>query len=96
MIIVIAETFKDDYTTRRAGERLRLMIKDTSEKVTLDFVGIKIASASFFDEGIAKLTDENWDQSQFDKLLEVVNLYELDQRLLKQVCKARSNITLNT
>lgn len=90
MIIKIKENFSNDYTTREAGERLRKMIVSSKEKVTLDFNGIKIASSSFFDEGIAKLlTNEGWNQQKFETMLTVINIYKMDEELLALVCKDR-------
>ena len=87
--IFIRETFKNDYTTRDAGEKLRHMILLSKKKIMLDFSDIKIASASFFDEGIAKLSLEGWDSKKLNDQLEFKNLFKLDQELLQQVCSAR-------
>ena len=73
--IFIRETFKNDYTTRDAGEKLRHMILLSKKKIMLDFSDIKIASASFFDEGIAKLSLEGWDSKKLNDQLEFKNLF---------------------
>jgi glycine cleavage system pyridoxal-binding protein P len=88
--IIIKDMFKDDYTTRIAGEKLRKMIGKTTEKMILDFSNIKIASASFFDEGIAKLGEENWDSNKVNALLVFENLFKRDKELLKSVCENRN------
>lgn len=89
MTINIREEFKEDYTTRIAGERLRNMILNSKEKIILNFSEIKIASASFFDEGIAKLALEGWTTQKLRELVAFEHLYSMDQKLLEQVCKAR-------
>ncbi|MBP9681189.1 MAG: STAS-like domain-containing protein [Bacteriovorax sp.] len=90
MKIIIKDMFKDDYTTRIAGEKLRKMIEKTTEKIILDFSNIKIASASFFDEGIAKLGEENWDSNKVNALLVFENLFKRDKELLISVCENRN------
>lgn len=90
MIIVIKDKFKDDYTTRVAGEKLRKMIENTTEKIILDFSNMKIASASFFDEGIAKLSEKNWDSNKVNAFLIFENLFKRDKELLISVCQNRN------
>lgn len=89
MNILIKEVFKDDFTTRDAGEKLRLLILGSNDKVTLDFKDIKIASASFFDEGIAKLAFENWKKVDFENKIEFINIFSNDLVLIKNTCKVR-------
>ena len=75
MRINIKKEFSSDHTTRQAGERLRAMIVGAKNRVTLDFDGLKIASASFFDEGIGKLKQEGWtekDLQEKKKMLRVL------------------------
>lgn len=94
MEIIIKEKFKDDYTTREAGENLRKMITNADEKVTLNFIDLKVASASFFDEGVAKLSEnEGWNEEQINEKIEFINLFKRDKDLLKSVCQHR-NINL--
>ena len=89
MRIIIKEKFKSDYITRAAGEKLRQMICQVPGPVVLDFQGIKVASSSFFDEGIAKLPlaglKENWIRQN----LHFDNLDKWDAVLLQKVCLAR-------
>lgn len=87
--IIIEDEFKDDYTTRIAGEKLRKMIVTAQGKVELDFSNLKIASASFFDEGIAKLSEENWDSQKINENLVFKNLFRRDRELLESVCHIR-------
>jgi len=89
MKILICEIFKDDHTSRPAGEKLRRMIVESTEKVVLDFKDVKIASSSFFDEGIAKLAFEGWDSSKIINRITFKNLFPMDERLLKEVCLKR-------
>jgi hypothetical protein len=91
--IIIKDKFKDDYTTRVAGEKLRKIIISAGEKIILDFSDVKIASASFFDEGIAKLSEENWDSKKVRAFLVFENLFKKDKELLISVCENR-NITI--
>ncbi len=89
MKIIIREEFKNDYTTRVAGERLRNIILTNDEKIILDFSELKIASASFFDEGIAKLSLEGWSTDMLNDRLSVENIFRKDMELLKSVCLER-------
>lgn len=84
MIIHIKTNFPNDYTTRQAGEKLKEMILSCeNDKIILDFKGLKVASASFFDEAIGKLSENDL------KKLSVSNIYKLDYLLLQQVCHVR-------
>lgn len=89
MKILIKDEFKNDFTTRIAGEKLRKMILAAKGKVTLDFEGVKIASASFFDEGIAKLGLEGWDSEKVKQSITFKNMFNKDLELLKSVSKTR-------
>ena len=75
--------------TRIAGERLRNLILNAKENVVLDFIDLKIASASFFDEGLAKLTLEGWKKPDFEKKIVLKNIYKMDLKLLISTCKVR-------
>ena len=90
MKIIIKDKFEDDYTTRVASEKLRKMITNTTEKIVLDFSNVKVASASFFDEGIAKLSEESWDSNKVNAFLIFENLFKRDKELLISVCENRS------
>lgn len=89
MKIIICEDFKNDFTTREAGEKLRKLIVQADEKVELDFINIKIASASFFDEGIAKLVLEGWSSEKVKEMISFKNIFSRDLELLKSVCTGR-------
>jgi hypothetical protein len=91
MKINILEKFAQDYTTRPAGEKLRKMIIKAAEndkKIELDFSGLKIASASFFDESIGKLPDEPKGHDALKKVV-VFHIHKLDYSLLEQICQTR-------
>ena len=90
----IKEKFSKDYITREAGEKLRKMICQASPPIELDFEELKVASSSFFDEGIAKLSLEGFDAKWVNENITFLNLHKLDAALLKQVCLARG-IKLN-
>lgn len=88
-IVIIKEKFQDDFTTRIAGEKLRQMILDSNSGVVLDFEGVKIASAAFFDEGIAKLSLEGWDSKRLKEKVTFLNMFKRDYELLISVCSVR-------
>ncbi len=89
MKIIIKERFKNDFTTREAGEQLRKMILSSSEKIIIDFADVKIASASFFDEGIAKLAHEGWNKQDLDSRIEFINIFSKDLELMHDTCLTR-------
>jgi len=90
MKIIIGQDFKNDYTTREAGEKLRKIIVQANEKIELDFTNIKVASASFFDEGIAKLVQEGWSSEKIKEMISFENIFNRDMELLKSVCLGRN------
>jgi hypothetical protein len=92
MKIEIKNMFPDDHITRIAGEKLRNMILSCDEIVELDFSNVKIASASFFDEGIAKLALEGWSVIDFKNRIKITNIFSKDKMLLKNSCKIRGII----
>jgi len=90
--INISIEFKKDYISREAGERLRNIILEAKKEqtvLTLDFQGIIIASTSFFDEGIAKLVDENWNKKTLNQYVTFKDLNPHDKKVLNTVCKYR-------
>lgn len=89
MNINIKKTFEDDFTTRVAGERLRNLILKANDTVSLDFENLKVASASFFDEGLAKLAKNGWKKEDYENKLTLKNIYKMDLKLLASTCKAR-------
>jgi hypothetical protein len=92
MIILIKNIFKEDYISRQAGEKLRLMIVDAilkKTKLVLDFNELIIASTSFFDEGFAKLVDEKINLSDFFEYIVLKDLNKNDEKVLRQVSNYR-------
>lgn len=87
MKITIAKEFKNDFTTRAAGERLRKLILNATSLVTINFIDVKIASSSFFDEAIAKLSCEGWTVEKIKENITFLNLFKRDKELLKSTCK---------
>lgn len=88
-MISIRNDFKQDHTSREAGEKLRLLILESRECITIDFSEVVIASASFFDEGIAKLIDESWTKKDFEKKIVLKNIFRRDLQLLVTTCEIR-------
>lgn len=92
MKIIIKDEFRNDWITREAGGRLReILLQKICEKkpVILDFIGLTVASTSFFDEGIAKLSEEGIEPKNFTALVSLVNLHPRDRQLLASLCKRR-------
>lgn len=90
--IKIKKDFKDDYITRAAGERLRLLIETVAiqnEKMEIDFGGIVIASTSFFDEGFAKLALIGWDKKKMARHVVLKNLNPRDAQVMEKMCEFR-------
>ena len=90
--ISIKNQFKDDYISRVAGERLRLVIleaKEKGSKVQIDFSGVIVGSTSFFDEAIAKLAEEGWDSKILKETVILKGINKLDFEVLKKVAKYR-------
>ena len=84
--IDIKKEFMGDWISREAGERLRNRIIEILSKyktVEIDFSNMMIASTSFFDEGIAKLSAEHQSQVHFK------NLHARDKIVLDELCKNR-------
>lgn len=93
MKIIIKDEFKDDYITRKAGERLRNLIiaaDADNELIELDFSNLLIASASFFDEGIAKLLEHGWTKEKIGKIISLKKIHTKDQMTLNEMLKYRS------
>ena len=92
MNIIIKEKFKKDYISREAGEQLRkeiLSAIENKENIILDFEDLIIASTSFFDEGIAKLVEENVAPERFNEYVTIKGLNRNDQKVLDRVTKYR-------
>lgn len=94
-LIVIKEKFAQDYISREAGERLRLMIleaDDAQEQIEIDFEGVTIASTSFFDEGVAKLALEGWTQEKFKERVLMKKMNPRDLGVMEHMCRYRGLI----
>lgn len=92
MTIDIKKEFMGDWISRVAGERLRKMIIEATQKnktVEIDFSNKMIASTSFFDEGIAKLVDEGWTRKDLDARVHFKNFHARDKMILDELCKNR-------
>ena len=90
--IVIKDEFKSDWISRAAGERLRHMIVEATahgEPVEIDFTHCVVASTSFFDEGVAKLTELGWTQEKLNTLVRFKNIYKKDRLVLEKMCQNR-------
>lgn len=90
--IIIKNEFKDDYISRAAGEKLRLMIEDCvsqNKSIELDFTDVTIASTSFFDEGIAKLALNGWDSKRLHQFIKFKNLNPRDFKVMDKMCQYR-------
>ena len=90
--IVISERFKGSRVTREDGAKLRALIEEhwnDSEPLVLDFSGLRIASASFFDESLGVLAK----QLPLDELTRRVRIEGIDpadRKLLNQIVLARA------
>lgn len=90
--ISIKEMFKNDSISRAAGEKLRNCILNAdsqNEQLCLDFTGVIVASTSFFDEGIAKLVLEGWDDQRLAKSVRFEGMVPRDREVMKKVCHFR-------
>jgi len=89
MIISIKESFSDDFTSREAGEKLRNLILNSKTKVIIDFQNLQIASASFFDEGLAKLVEHGWGDKDFREKMELQNIFHKDLALFHKILELK-------
>lgn len=89
--IDIPSTFPEDRVSRTSGERLRSLIIESASKgpVTIDFQGVRIASTSFLDEGIAKLADEGWSFEKARKEVLLKGIDSFDLQILNQLAADR-------
>ena len=90
--VIIKKDFKNDYISREAGEKLRLIILENHKNnivTELDFSGIIVASTSFFDESIAKLALEEWDKEQLNTFVVFKNINKLDMDVLNKIREYR-------
>ena len=90
--VIIKKDFKEDYISREAGEKLRLMILENYKNniiTEIDFTDVIIASTSFFDESIAKLALEEWSKEQVDTFVLFKNINKLDLDVLNKIREYR-------
>ena len=90
--INIQSEFKEDWISREAGERLRVMILKADqggEIIQVDFGNKMIASTSFFDEGFAKLVQSHWTQKDLATKIRLLNIHPKDRLILTALCKNR-------
>ncbi len=91
--IFIRETFRDDFISRAAGEKLRGLIiaaDQNGEGVEIDFSSIVVGSTSFFDEAIAKLSEEGWNLQKLRQRVVFRHLDPRDEKVLEQMCQVRN------
>jgi hypothetical protein len=90
--IIIKEHFASDFTSREAGEMLRnLILNSTENKIELDFRDLKVASASFFDEGLVKLFDYGWKEEDFTNRLDLQNIFHKDLSLFQKILEMKGH-----
>ena len=92
MKLRVRDVCGDSRVFREDGIKLRHAVEDGwlhSESVEIDFEKIRIASASFMDEGIAVLA-LRMPLDEIRRKLKIVNLTEPDRRLLNELTLARA------
>jgi hypothetical protein len=85
--IVISEQFEGSRITRADGAKLRRIIDEhwnEAELLILDFSGLRIASASFFDESLGVLA-RKVPLDELTRRVRVENIDPADRRLLNQI-----------
>lgn len=93
--IIIQKEFQDDYVSREAGERLRKILVtaiQNQEEAIVDFENKAIASTSFFDEGIAKLSLEEIPSEKIKKFIHLKNIHPRDQEICTILCNKRKKV----
>jgi len=91
--IIIAQHFQLSRVTRADGAKLRRIIEENwsdSEPLILDFSGLRIASASFFDESIGALA-EAYPLEVLTQRLRMEQMDPADRRLLNQIVLSRAS-----
>lgn len=92
MRIAITDICGGDLVYRIEGARLRAAIEAawaSPEPIEVDFANIRIASASFFDEGIAHIALER-PVDEIRARLKVINITAPDRRLLNDLLASRA------
>jgi hypothetical protein len=90
--IIISEHFKGSRVTRGDGEGLRALIDEhwnDSEPLILDFSGLRIASASFFDESLGVLAEQH-PLDELTRRVRVENIDPADRKLLNHIVLTRA------
>jgi hypothetical protein len=90
--IIINQHFQTSRVTRADGANLRRLIEERwtdSEPLILDFSGLRIASASFFDESIGALA-ESYPLELLTQRLRMENMDPSDRKLLNQIVLSRA------
>ena len=90
--IRVASLGKGAHITRPDGARLRKLIEDhwlDSEPITLDFKGLRIASASFFDESLGLLAQKHGTKLLLSRVT-VQNIDPSDRALLNRIVASRA------
>ena len=91
MRIAVADVCGGDLVYRVEGARLRAAIEaawPSGETIEIDFANLRIASASFLDEGVAQMALER-PLDEIRARLSVVNITAPDRRLLNQLLASR-------
>jgi hypothetical protein len=91
--IIIDQHFKTSRVTRADGAKLRSLIEERwsdSEPLILDFSGLRIASASFFDESVGALA-ETYPLELLTQRLRMENMDPADRKLLNQIVLSRAS-----
>lgn len=92
--INIRQDFANDFISREAGERLRNIILEATKNdspIEIDFAGKIIASAAFFDEGFAKLTEHGWTKEKMLSLIKFKGTYKRDMQVLEDLFNKRAS-----
>ncbi len=90
--IVVAALGKGAHITRPHGARLRNLVEEhwtDSEPVTLDFAGLRVASASFFDESLGLLAQRHGLKELLSHVT-VKNIDPSDRALLNRIVASRA------
>lgn len=92
VVLNIDEFCGAERVSRNDGARLRAEIErlwESCRVIVLDFAGLRIASVSFLDEGIALLALK-MPLPDLNEALQIQNITEQDNRLLNVLLESRS------
>jgi hypothetical protein len=90
--ISVSDVCGGDLVYRAEGARLRAAIDaawGSGDPIEVDFANLRIASASFLDEGIAHIALER-SLDEIRRTLKVVNITPPDRRLLNSLLASRA------